>query len=188
MKKAKKILLLIICLSLIVSVFTACGRGRGDYDIVVVGRTFAEGQIMAVVMAMLIEEGTDLSVGVIQDLTATIAFEAVVLGDAQVMTMYTGTAVVAHLGEDVLPGTPFEETFERARDGLLEEFGIVVFERSLFNNTYALGVSREFAEANNVWTYSDLVPFTPYMTFVGEHSFFDRPDGFHGMSGAYGFE
>lgn len=188
MKITKRLLMLLLCLSFIVVVFSACNRGRNDYDLIVVGRTFAEGQIMAEVMAMLIENQTDLRVGVIQDLTATIAFEAVALGEAQIMTMYTGTAVVAHLGEGVLPGAPFEETFERARDGLLEEFDIVVFERSLYNNTFALGVSREFAEANNVWTYSDLIPFTPNMIFVGEHAFFDRPDGFHGMSEAYGFE
>ena len=186
----RKILLIALCLSLIAGVFTACDRGgSGDYDgtITVAGKSFTEGQLMAEVFAQLIEGQTNIRVERVFDLASRIAFEATVLGDADIYPGYTGSMVMNYLERELVPGTPGHELVAQAQEGILEVFDLVVMEPMGFQNNFGIAIDRQFAEENNIRTLSDLAPFTPDMTFGGEHAFFDRPDGFYGMSQAYGF-
>ena len=182
----KKILLLILCLSLIVSVFAGCGGGSG-YDVIVAGKLHVEGALMAEVFAQLLEEKTDLNIGREFDLSSRIAFTAVREGEADIYPGYTGSMLINYLGRDLVPGTPYNVMIEQARAGLLEEFDLVMMDPMGFQNTYRIAIGRQFAEDNNIRTNSDLAPFTPYMVFGSEHDFFDRSDGFYPMSEAYGF-
>ena len=193
----KRILLLTLCLCLIVSIFSACGNsgnssgnGNGNGDtIVVTGADFTESRLVAEIYAQLIENKTNLRVERIYDLAEAIAFQSLVIGEADVFPGYTGTALMVFLGQEVLPGTPAAEAKERTRVGIYEEFDLILMEPMGFQNTYAIAIDRQFAEENNIRTKSDLIPFTPYMSFAGEHAFFyaDRLDGFYSMSDAYGF-
>ena len=184
----RRTLLLALCFALIASAFVGCGNRDGDdRTITVAGKTFTEGQLMAEVFAQLIEEKTDITVERIFDLASRIAFEATVQGDTDIYPGYTGSMVMNYLGRELIPGTPSYELIAQAQEGVLAEFDLVVMDPMGFQNNFGIAIDRQFAEANNIRTLSDLAPFTPDMTFGGEHAFFDRPDGFYGMSEAYGF-
>jgi len=192
----KKILLLGICVCLIVSVFAGCGgqggSGGGDdgYDgtIAITGKLFIEANLIAEIMAQLIEGRTNIRVVRELNLPSAVAFQAVVQGDADIYPGYLGTMLMNYLDQPVLPGTPPEEIYSRVREGLSEVFDIVLLGAPGFSNSFAVAVHRDFAAENGIVTKSDLAPFTPYMIFGGEHGFFgDRYDGFNAMSEVYGF-
>ena len=180
----KKVLLMVLCVSIILS---ACGGT--EPDIVINGKLFIEANLIAEIMAQLVEAQTDLVVGRGFDLPSAISFESVVQGDADIYPGYLGTMLMNYLNQEVEMGTSPAEILQRTRDGLLETFDIVLLDSPGFSNSFAVAVHRDFAQENNIVTKSDLVPFTPQMVFGAEHTFFvDRFDGFYNMIEAYGFE
>jgi len=183
----KRVLLLALCFSLIASIFAGCGGGGADENtITVAGKAFTEGQLMAEVFAQLIEGRTDINVERVFDLSSRIAFEATVQGETDIYPGYTGSLLMNYLNQEIAPGTTGQEMIRRAQEGILEEFDLVVLDPMGFQNNFAVAIDRPFAEENGIVTLSDLIPFAPDMIFGGEHSFFDRPDGFYGMIEAYG--
>lgn len=182
----RNVLLLSFCLIFTITIFAAC-RQTSDYDVIVAGKLHSEGALMAEVFAQLLEQRTDLNIGRKNDLSSRIAFQAVREGEAHIYPGYTGSMLMGYLGQDVIPGTPYDVIIERARVGLLEDFDLILMEPMGFQNTYRIAIDGNFARNNNIITSSDLSPFTPDMVFGAEHDFFDRPDGFYPLSEAYGF-
>ena len=185
--KMKRFVALLLVLSLLATLFVGCGGSQG-YDLTINGKMFIEANLIAEIMSQLVEAQTDLNVGRGFDLQSAVSFQAVVRGDADIYPGYLGTMLMNYLDQNIALGTPPEEVRERVIAGMLEEFDIVVLDSPGFSNSFAIGLRRDFAQANNIRTKSDLAPFTPQLVFGGEHTFFvDRFDGFYNMSEVYGF-
>lgn len=120
---------------------------------------------------------------------STTVRNALTSGEIDMYWEYLGTGWVTHLGNDEgIPGT--EEQYEAVRDADAEN-GIAWLEPTPFNNTYAIAVSDENAEALGVSSTSDLAGLVEERpedaTFCAGGEFATRPDGLPGLEEAYGF-
>lgn len=120
---------------------------------------------------------------------STTVRNALTSGEIDMYWEYLGTGWVTHLGnEEGIPGT--EEQYEAVRDADAEN-GIAWLEPTPFNNTYAIAVSDENAEALGVSSISDLADLVEERpeeaTFCAGGEFATRPDGLPGLEEAYGF-
>jgi osmoprotectant transport system permease protein len=106
-----------------------------------------------------------------------ILWNALVAGEIDVYPEYTGTIreEILH-GRDLAPGEPLGP--------VLAEFGIRMSPPLGFNNTYAIGVKREFAESLGLRTISDLRAH-PDLVIGFTNEFLDRADGWPGLQRQY---
>jgi osmoprotectant transport system substrate-binding protein len=117
--------------------------------------------------------------------------QALVTGAVDVYWDYTGTGWINHLGHDnPIPDT--QDLYEAVRDEDLEENGLVWGQYAPMNNTYAMAVTQEFSDENDVKTSSDMAEYVAQnpdeATVCLESEFAGRPDGWDGFQQAYGME
>ena len=107
-----------------------------------------------------------------------IAFDALVAGEIDLYMEYTGTLsqAILKLGHDA-PREAMNQQLKGDGLGLLKPFG--------FNNTYAIAVRREQAEALGLAQIGDLAAH-PGLKVVFSHEFLEREDGWPGLKRAYG--
>ncbi len=155
------------------------GQGlQAAEPVVVASKSFPESQLLAEIMAQLLE-ARGLSVQRRLGLGSTmICYQALKRGEIDVYPEYTGTLGQAILGLDPVP--PIGELRRLvARDGLrlLQPFG--------FNNTYAIVVPRSIAESRGLVDIGDLAR-QPDLRLAFSHEFVERNDGWPGLAKAYG--
>ncbi len=107
-----------------------------------------------------------------------IAFNALAAGEIDLYIEYTGTLAQAifKLGRDA-GRDEINEQLKPHGLRLLKPFG--------FNNTYAIAVRRQLAEAQRLNTISDLAG-QPQLTLAFSHEFLEREDGWPSLSRVYG--
>lgn len=107
-----------------------------------------------------------------------IAFDALVAGGIDLYMEYTGTLSQAILK---LPHNANRLDINR----LLAAKGLRLLPPLGFNNTYAIAVRRRHAEALGLRSIGDLANH-PHLKVAFSHEFLERPDGWPGLSQAYG--
>jgi glycine betaine/choline ABC-type transport system substrate-binding protein len=185
---------------------TALGRPAGvsaqDKTTVRVGsKNYAEQLIVGQMLTLLLEDA-GFPVEQQMNLGGTIiAHEALVSGDLDTYVEYTGTGLIAVLGQD-LPESPetsdaspaatpeggvvHDPAYEIVASEYPEQFGVEWLEPWGFNNTFGIIVTRQYSEENNVTKISDLADTAGDMRFVADAEFAVRPDGLPGLEEAYG--
>lgn len=106
-----------------------------------------------------------------------ILWNALLEGEIDIYPEYTGTLI-----QEILR-SPEIQNFESLRD-TLATFGISTTEPFGFNNTYALGMKKEVAEAFNIKSISDLKNH-PELEYGFTNEFIDRADGWVGLRQIY---
>lgn len=113
---------------------------------------------------------------------------ALTSGQIDMYWSYTGTGWITDLGNSEPIRDP-QAQYEAVRQQDLAQNNIVWTEPTPFNNTYAIGVARPFAEANNIRNTSDWAAFVnsgnPDATLCVESEFATRDDGLPGLKQAY---
>jgi osmoprotectant transport system permease protein len=150
-------------------------------------KNFTEQLLLGELMAQLIETRTDLSVARRFNLGGTmICHGALVSGQIDLYAEYTGTALTAVLGHPVVsdPDRAHEivslEYQQRFAASWLRPFG--------FNNTYVITVGKALAETEDLYSVSDLFHVAPTLRAGFTAEFSERPDGYPGLSQAYGLQ
>lgn len=102
--------------------------------------------------------------------------ELMLTGDADLTFEYTGTAWLTYMGEET--GIPDQqEQWQAVRDADLDN-GLTWGAPAALNNTYAMAVRSEYAEANDLETVSDIADLpVAERTFCVESEFNSRSDG-----------
>ncbi|MBB4284784.1 glycine betaine ABC transporter substrate-binding protein [Roseospira goensis] len=160
--------------------------GAAAETIVVGGKNFTEQQLMAEMTAQyLAAKGYDVDKNA--GMGSTVLRSAMENDQIDVYWEYTGTSLITYnkVDEQLSP----EETYQRVKD-LDAEKGIVWLEPSAANNTYALMMEREDAEAMGIESISDLaakINGGDEMTFASNAEFAERPDGLRPLQEEYGF-
>jgi osmoprotectant transport system permease protein len=158
-----------------------------DDDLTIAGKMGSEPEILMNMYKLLIEDQSDLNVGVEPNFgRTTFVFNAVQSGEVDIYPEFTGTVMADLLGDVPEPGAEAEAVYESARTGLAEEYDMILLEPMAFNNTYALAVIPEFAEEHNLETISDLAPVTDEVAAGFTIEFNDRQDGYVGIQEMYG--
>ncbi|MBW3552975.1 MAG: ABC transporter permease subunit, partial [Gemmatimonadetes bacterium] len=152
----------------------------------VASKPFAESYLLAEMFAQVLE-ARGLSVDRRPGLGATeIAFGALRSGDVDVYPEYTGTGLVAVLG--LAPSSDPDSVLATVRREFRDRWGVRWLAPLGFENTYAIAVRRETAEAHGLRTLSDLERVAPSLTAGFSPDFMGREDGLPGLGAAYGLE
>ncbi|MEO8680974.1 MAG: glycine betaine ABC transporter substrate-binding protein, partial [Vicinamibacterales bacterium] len=109
--------------------------------------------------------------------------EALLSGGIDVYVEYTGTSLTAIFKEP--PANDSDQVFNRVRDRYAA-LGLTLLPKLGFNNTFAILVRGDAAGREHLARTSDLGRVAPGWTAGFGYEFLERPDGFPGLSAAYG--
>ena len=152
--------------------------------VVVASKPFGESYLLAEMFAQLLES-RGLRVERRLGLGATeIAFAALREGAIDVYPEYTGTGLIAILGE--APGADRQAVYDRVAREFRRRYGIRWLPPLGFENAYAIAVRRRTAEKLGLRTLGDLAGVTRRLTAGFSPDFIGRADGLPGLARAYG--
>ncbi len=161
------------------------GPAAATPTLVVASKNFTEQFILAEIMAQLVEAHTDLAVDRRLGLGSVhVVHNALLAGEVDLYPEYTGTAWRVILGEtDTLAA---EATFARVRESYRREYDLAWLPPFGFENTYAILVTEERAEASSLASVSDLAAVAPQLVMGFASEFHERSDGYPALRRAYG--
>ena len=152
--------------------------------VIVASKPFGESYVLAEMFAQLLE-ARGVAVDRRPGLGATeIAFRALRTGAIDVYPEYTGTGLLAILGEP--PRRDPREVFDRVSREFRRRWEVRWLPPLGFENTYAIAVRRETAKRHQLETLSDLARVGPTLRAGLTADFIGRPDGLPGLARAYG--
>jgi osmoprotectant transport system permease protein len=160
------------------------GQTAAARPVVVATKPFAESFILGEMFAQLLEaRGFDVDRR--PGLGATeIAFRALRQGDIDVYPEYTGTGLLAILGEE--PPSSSSAAYRRVRAEFMERWGVRWLPPLGFENSYAIAIRPETAASLGLRTLSDLSREAGDLVAGLTPDFIGRPDGLPGLEEAYG--
>ncbi|WP_082687852.1 osmoprotectant ABC transporter substrate-binding lipoprotein OpuCC [Bacillus halotolerans] len=166
------------------------GLGGASQDTIKVGaQSITESEILANMIAQLIEHDTDLNTALVKNLGSNyVQHQAMLGGDIDISaTRYSGTDLTSTLGMEA------EKDPEKALNIVQKEFDkrfkYKRFDSYGFDNTYAFTVTKKFAEKEHVNTVSDLKKNTSEYKLGVDNAWLKRKgDGYKGFVSTYGFE
>ncbi|MDD4693312.1 MAG: glycine betaine ABC transporter substrate-binding protein [Firmicutes bacterium] len=149
--------------------------------ITIASGNFAEPQILAETVKLLIEEQTDLEVDHVRNFSGSSLLHAAFLsGDVDMYITYTGTQFTGVLGMEVTEGWKNRDRVEDyVQEQFAKQFGAHWFDGFGFENTYAVAVRKTFAEEHDIKKVSDLRKLSNQMTIAMDNTFRERAgDGY----------
>jgi osmoprotectant transport system substrate-binding protein len=151
-------------------------------------KNFTEQFIVGNLMALLLEDrGYDVKLNT--GMSSTILREGMENGSLDLCMEYTGTMWLSYTGHEFKGESP-EEMYEKTKLGDAER-GLIWLDPIWCNNTYAIAVTREFSEKNDVTTLSDFAEYVREkegdVPIASTFEFYARPDGILGIQVHYGF-
>ncbi|MBQ6792748.1 MAG: glycine/betaine ABC transporter substrate-binding protein [Butyricimonas sp.] len=148
-------------------------------------KPMSEQFILGEMLALLIEENSDLHVKITKGVgggTSNI-HPAMVKGDFDLYPEYTGTGWLVILKKDSL--LPPGQLFSELQKEYSREYGLKWVAPYGFNNAYSLAVSNEMAKKYNLKTFSDLALYPDLFTFGAEYDFYEINDGYADLCAYY---
>ncbi|PLS17285.1 glycine/betaine ABC transporter [Bacillus sp. M6-12] len=184
-KKASLVLVPVAALLL----FFGLRGGAEDNTVVVAGKKFTEQYILPYIISEYVKEKTDYNVEVREGLGETpIMTQAAENGDVDIFVEYTGTGLMTILKEKYNPDDTPDAIYEKVKKGYSEELGLEWMKPLGFENTYALAFNPETYKQLRVKTISEMAPIASQITFGGPTDFYEREDGFPGLSKTYNLQ
>lgn len=174
-----------ISLAALVMIFFPLLSSKQQDEIVIAGKLGAEPEILINMYKLLIEQETDLTVQLKPGLGKTsFVFNALKSGSIDIYPEFTGTAISEFLKEEAINNNQ-EDVYRQAKEGMQEQFDMVMLSPMSYNNTYALAVSQELAESYQLQKISDLKPIEQKVKAGFTLEFNDREDGYVGIQKQY---
>lgn len=183
----KRALRIVLCVALALAI-GATASGCGQKSITIGSKQYTENILVAEMLAQLVEAKTDIKVERKLNLGGTsVIFPAMQKGDVDAYVEYTGTAYLEILKNDTVGSLTSQEIYDKVKQAFTEQFQMTWMEPIGMNNTYALAVTRKFAEENNLKTITDLAPLSANLKFGANHLFYTRlNDGYDKTVETYG--
>ncbi|MFI4860518.1 MAG: glycine betaine ABC transporter substrate-binding protein [Phycisphaerales bacterium JB063] len=180
----RRVVVRLMAMMVLCSAAVGPAGSAGAQTVRVGSKNFTEQQILGELVAQLIEMHTGLEVERQFGLSGTdVCHAAMVSGELDVYVEYTGTGLLSVLKRPVVHDP--EAAYRAVSEGYAREFDLVWLPAIGFNNTYALTVKAERAEAESWASVSDLMGADGLRAgFTGE--FMERPDGLPGLRERYG--
>lgn len=155
--------------------------------ITIAGKLGAEPEILINMYKELIEQDTDIRVKLKPSFGKTsFLYEALKAGQIDIYPEFTGTVTGSLLKNPPQLSNDPETVFEAARDGILKQDNLVLLKAMAYQNTYALAVTRDFAEEYGLTKISDLAKVQDQLVAGFSLEFNDRADGYPGLQKQYG--
>ena len=149
--------------------------GRGSTgDLMLYDGDYSETQLMHHMVKMLVEDQTDLTVTIQDQMSQVNNFNALE-GDGHtcdLMISYDGTLLTTFFHEDVTDVPEGVSIYDYVNQKAQTDYGMRLLEKLGFDNTYAVAVPQEVADRYGLETVSDLIPVAKELTFGAEQGFF----------------
>jgi len=170
--------------ALAMAVHPLCLRAQ-ERPVVVASKPFAESFVLAEMFAQVLE-ADGFRVERRLGLGATeLAFGALRTGAIDVYPEYTGTGLLAILGDTLRADA--RDVYRYVASTFTERWNVHWLPPLGFENTYAVAVRRETAERLSLRTLEDLARAAPNITAGLTPDFIGRRDGLPALERAYGF-
>lgn len=172
----------ILCILLLVGVYSVLSNSRADY--IVGAKGFTEQYIIAGLVAAQLEKA-GFQIEQRTGLGTEIIFEAARNDSVDVYLEYTGTVWANHMNREDNPG---REAVRAAAMAYLEESaGLVNVGPLGFQNLYALAMRKDRAAELGIKTIEDLIPIADTLTCGADLEFFGRPEWYR-LRDLYAFD
>lgn len=187
-KKPKTILLTLLVALLAVGGSYLPLMTPASRHLVIAGKLGAEPEILINMYKILIEDQTDITVEVKPNFGKTsFLYEALKSGSIDMYPEFTGTITTTLLTTPPAESSNDPEVvYEQARQGILEQDGLVYLKPMAYQNTYALAVTEDYAKEHQLTNISDLGKVAQSATAGFSLEFNDREDGNLGLRSVYG--
>ena len=149
------------------------GRGSSG-DLMLYDGDYSETQLMHHMVKMLVEDQTDLTVTIQDQMSQVNNFNSL-NGDSHtcdLMISYDGTLLTTFFHQDVTDVPEGMSIYDYVNQVAQEEYGMRLLEKLGFDNTYAIAVPQAIADQYGLETISDLIPVAEQLTFGAEQGFF----------------
>ena len=149
--------------------------GRGSTgDILLYDGDYSETQLMHRMAKLLVEDRTDLTVTIQDQMSQVNNFKSMTGDDhtCDLMISYDCTLLTTFFGQDPTDVPAGMSIYDYVNGVAQDEYGMVLLDQLGFDNTYAIGVPEALAEQYGLETISDLVPVAEQLVFGAEQEFF----------------
>ena len=149
------------------------GRGSSG-DLMLYDGDYSETQLMHHMVKMLVEDQTDLTVTIQDQMSQVNNFNALNGNNhtCDLMISYDGTLLTTFFHQDVTDVPEGMSIYDYVNQVAQEEYGMRLLEKLGFDNTYAIAVPQAIADQYGLETISDLIPVADQLTFGAEQGFF----------------
>ena len=150
------------------------GKGGGENELMLYDGDYSETQIMHHMVKMLVEDQTDLTVTIQDQMSQVNNFNSL-NGDSHtcdLMISYDGTLLTTFFHQDVTDVPEGMSIYDYVNRVAQEEYGMRLLEKLGFDNTYAIAVPQAITDRYGLETISDLIPVADQLTFGAEQGFF----------------
>lgn len=149
------------------------GRGSSG-DLMLYDGDYSETQLMHHMVKMLVEDQTDLTVTIQDQMSQVNNFNALNGNNhtCDLMISYDGTLLTTFFHQDVTDVPEGMSIYDHVNQVAQEEYGMRLLEKLGFDNTYAIAVPQNIADQYSLETISDLIPVADQLTFGAEQGFF----------------
>ena len=165
--------------------------GRGSTgDILLYDGDYSETQLMHRMVKLLVEDRTDLTVTIQDQMSQVNNFKSMTGDDhtCDLMISYDGTLLTTFFGQDPTDVPAGMSIYDYVNGVAQDEYGMVLLDQLGFDNTYAIGVPEALAEQYGLETTSDLAGAAGELTFGGNPDYLEREDGFPTLCKTYGLD
>ena len=170
---SRKMWIPVVALLLAFCLLLPYGRGSSG-DLMLYDGDYSETQLMHHMVKMLVEEQTDLSVTIQDQMSQVNNFKALE-GDGHtcdLMISYDGTLLTTFFQQDTADVPAGMNIYDYVNQKAQTDYGMKLLDQLGFDNTYAIGVPEALAEQYQLETISDLVPVADQLVFGAEQEFF----------------
>ncbi|MFQ3543215.1 ABC transporter permease/substrate-binding protein [Halobacillus rhizosphaerae] len=187
-KSGFRSLVSLLVIAALIAVGPLAFGGKAKNDLVLGAKLGSEPAILINMYKLLIEDQTDLSVGLKPNLGKTdLVFSALQEGSIDIYPEFTGTAIVSLLDQQANSNQP-EEVYKQAEKGMAEKYDMAFLQPMKYNNTYAVATTQELADKYNLKSIGDLKAVEDQITAGFTLEFKDRQDGYQGMKKVYNLD
>lgn len=170
---SKKMWIPVVAIFLAFCLLLPYGRGSTG-DLLLYDGDYSETQLMHHMVKMLVEDQTELTVTIQDQMSQVNNFNALRGDDptCDLMISYDGTLLTTFFHQDVSDVPEGMSIYDYVNQVATEDYGMRLLDKLGFDNTYAVAVSQAVAEQYDLKTVSDLIPVAEQLTFGAEHGFF----------------
>lgn len=143
-------------------------------DLMLYDGDYSETQLMHHMVKMLVEDQTDLTVTIQDQMSQVNNFNSLNGNNhtCDLMISYDGTLLTTFFHQDVTDVPEGMSIYDYVNQVAQEEYGMRLLEKLGFDNTYAIAVPQDIADQYGLETISDLIPLAEKLTFGAEQGFF----------------
>ena len=149
-------------------------KSSGENELLLYDGDYSETQIMHHMVKLLVEDKTDLTVTIQDQMSQVNNFNALNGNNhtCDLMISYDGTLLTTFFHQDVTDVPEGASIYDHVNQVAQEEYGMRLLEKLGFDNTYAIAVPQAIADQYGLETISDLIPVAEQLTFGAEQGFF----------------